>query len=419
MLNYRWIGISLVALMVLSLSVSSRTLARADVTWPTSISLEQVETGFSRPVHITHAGDGSGRMFVVEQDGRIYILQNGNKIGTPFLDIVDKVRAPAGGEQGLLSVAFPPGFGSTKNHFYVYYTNNNGENQVSRFRLSSNPNIADPNSETLILTIPHPTFENHNGGQMAFGPDGYLYIGTGDGGGAGDPSGNAQNPGLLLGKLLRIDVEPHAPILVDLPNKIFMPLIGTNGGSGLAFSIPPSNPFIGQPGYRPEIWALGLRNPWRFSFDRQTGDLYIGDVGQDSREEIDFRPANDDGGENYGWDIMEGFACYPPGSNCNPTGLTLPIHDYTHSDGCSITGGFVYRGGGFQDMQGIYLYGDYCSGKIWGLQRNGATWENHLLNNGDHTLISSFGEDQSGELYLTTLSEPGNQPGAVYRVVTP
>jgi glucose/arabinose dehydrogenase len=414
MFNYRWIGSILIALMLLGFSTSVKTAAKTELNSPASIasiSLTLVKDGFSRPVHITHAGDGSGRLFVVEQAGRIYILLNGNKISTPFLDIHERVLAPPGGEEGLLSVAFPPGFGPANNHFYVYYTNTSGGNQVSRFRLSSNPDIADPDSEKLILLIPHPTFTNHNGGQLAFGPDGYLYIGTGDGGGGGDPSGNAQNPASLLGKLLRIDVEPGTPSLSDLPNKIYLPSVSLSGGN--AYTIPLDNPFVGRSGYRPEIWALGLRNPWRFTFDRLTGDLYIGDVGQGDREEIDFQPVPDQGGENYGWNIMEGFACYPLGSSCSSTGLTLPIHDYPHTEGCSVTGGFVYRGGSLVALQGIYLYGDFCTGKIWGLQRISGTWQNQLLNNGDQTLISSFGEDQTGELYLTTLS------GAVYHIVTP
>ena len=412
MSNFRWVGISLAVLTLLVVSTSIDTTAKTNITWPTSISLSLIENGFTRPVHITHAGDGSGRLFVVEQTGRIYILLNGNKISTPFLDIHDRVQAQ-GGEQGLLSVAFPPGFGTTRDHFYVYYTRSNGDNQVSRFRLGETPDVADPASEQLILLLPHPTYQNHNGGQLFFGPDGYLYIGVGDGGGGGDPFENAQNPGSLLGKLLRIDVEPDAPVVPsDSPYKAYLPLMARSDGP--AYSIPPDNPFVGQPGYRPEIWALGLRNPWRFSFDRNTDDLYIGDVGQSKWEEIDFQLASSGGGENYGWDNLEGLVCYEPASGCNTSGMTPPVHVYPHgSTECSVTGGFVYRGSSFPTMQGIYFYGDYCSGKIWGLQRNLGNWENQLLNNGDQTQITSFGEDQSGELYLTTLS------GAVYQVVTP
>lgn len=412
MFNYRWICVSLAALMLISVSTSITTTAKTDVTWPTSISLNLIADGFTSPVHITHAGDGSGRLFVVEQTGRIYILQGGNKIGTPFLDIHERVLSQ-GGEQGLLSIAFPPGFGTTRNHFYVYYTRSNGDNQVSRFRLTGNSNEADPTSEQLILLLPHPTYPNHNGGQLAFGPDGYLYIGTGDGGGAGDPFNNAQNPGSLLGKLLRIDVEPGGSVPSGLPHKNYLPFISTSGG--LAYTIPPDNPFVGQVGYRPEIWALGLRNPWRYSFDRNTGNLYIGDVGQGSREEIDFQQASSNGGENYGWNIMEGFSCYPPGGSCNSTGLTLPVIDYTHSDGCSVSGGFVYRGSSFPAMQGIYFYGDYCSGKIWGLQPDGSNWANQILKDTTYS-ISSFGEDEAGELYVAAYNSTN---GAVYQIITP
>jgi glucose/arabinose dehydrogenase len=404
--------LGLAVLMLLCFSSSLKTAAKTNVTWPNSLNLNLIEDGFIKPVHVTHAGDGSGRLFVVEQTGRIYILLNGDKIVTPFLDIRGRVRSQDS-EEGLFSIAFSPGFGTTNDHFYVYYTNSSGDNQVSRFRLSSNPSVADPDSERLILLLPHPTFTNHNGGQLAFGPDGYLYIGTGDGGGGGDTFGNAQNPASLLGKLLRIDVEPGAPVLSELPHKIYLPLIVMSDSP--AYSIPPDNPFVGQPGYRPEIWAFGLRNPWRFSFDQLWGDLYIGDVGQGNREEIDFQPASSNGGENYGWNIMEGFECYPQGSNCNDTGLTLPIFDYAHNDGCSVTGGFVYRGSSFPAMQSIYFLGDFCSGKIWGLQPDGGNWANLMLKDTAYS-ISSFGEDEVGELYVVAYSSTN---GAVYRVVTP
>ncbi len=413
MFNYRWIGTSLVILTFLCVSTSVRTTAKTDVTWPASISLNPIASGFIRPVRITNAGDGSGRLFVVEQAGRIYIILNGNKISSPFLDIRDRVLAPQDSEEGLLSVAFPPGFGTVTNHFYVYYTNSNMDNQVSRFSVTGTPNMADPGSEKLILLLPHPTYTNHNGGQLAFGPDGYLYIGTGDGGGGGDPFHNAQNPGSLLGKLLRIDVEPSSAAPSDLPHKIYLPLVAMSNSP--AYTIPPDNPFVGQPGYRPEIWALGLRNPWRFAFDRISDDLYIGDVGQSSREEIDFQPASSHGGQNYGWNVMEGFSCFPQGSNCSSAGLTLPVFDYTHTDGCSVTGGFVYRGGSFLTMQGIYIFGDYCSGKIWGLQPDGQNWAAQILKDTSYS-ISSFGEDEAGELYLVAYSSSN---GAVYRIVTP
>jgi glucose/arabinose dehydrogenase len=330
---------------------------------------------------VTHAGDGTGRIFVVEQAGRIQILDNGVVLPVPFLDLasLDPPRLVAGGEQGFLSVAFPPGFGG-KQHFYVYYTRAaDGAIVVARYRVSAGDgNVADPASEVVILVVPHPVFGNHNGGQLAFGPDNNLYIGTGDGGSGGDPPGNGQNPGALLGKLLRIDVEAGA----------------------VPYGIPPTNPFLDNADYRPEIWALGLRNPWRFSFDRGTGDLYIGDVGQGNFEEIDFQPAGDPGGRNYGWKIMEGDRCYPPGAvGCSRTGLALPVFVYDHALGCSVTGGHVYRGSAFPSLQGVYLFGDYCSGRIWGIRKNGAGWDNALL--ATTTLpISTFGEDESGNVYV-------------------
>lgn len=274
----------------------------------------------------------------------------------------------------MLSVAFPPNYASKK-YFYVYYTNVSGNIVVARYRLSTNPDVANSNQE-VILTINHQQFPNHNGGQLAFGPDGYLYIGTGDGGGAGDPLNNGQNRGSLLGKMLRIDVESRvAP-----------------------YAIPPSNPFRQTPGYRPEIWALGLRNPFRFSFDRQQGNLYIGDVGQNTYEEIDFEPSSSNGGKNYGWKIMEGAHCFNT-TTCDRTGLALPIAEYNHSQGSSITGGAIYRGQNYLEMYGVYFYADFVNGKIWGLKRNGNVWQNKLLLDTDHG-ISSFGEDQVGNLYL-------------------
>jgi glucose/arabinose dehydrogenase len=342
-------------------------------------------------VHITNAGDGSGRLFVVEQAGRIRIIHNG-VILSVFLDITDRVRSPfsgGGGEEGLLSVAFPPGYGSGKDHFYVYYTRTDGNNQVSRFSLGEDPLIADPNSEEIILTINHPTYQNHNGGQIIFGKDGFLYIGTGDGGGGGDPDQNAQDPSSLLGKLLRIDVEAGV----------------------IPYKIPSSNPFVGLPGHQEEIWALGLRNPWRFSTDRQNGDLYINDVGQSSWEEINQQPGNNTGGTNYGWNILEGFDCYGA-SSCDDTGMTYPVYIYpTHVDGtCSITGGFVYRGQDYPELFGIYFYADYCNGKIWGLRNQNGNWDNHQFLDTPYS-ISTFGEDEEGNLYFADRST-----GKIYQI---
>jgi glucose/arabinose dehydrogenase len=385
------------------------SVVRAEVIWP-SIEIMPVVSGLSAPVQIANAGDGSERLFVVERRGTVQIVESGSLLSTPFLDIQDRVQA--GGEEGLLSIAFPPSY-AAKGYFYVYYTNHNGDNQVSRFSISADPNIADSSSEKLILYLDHPAYSNHNGGQMAFGPDGYLYIGTGDGGGGGDPDGNGQNTDSLLGKILRIDVE-WASMLPVAAYSVYLPLLINNGEGnplGQAYRIPDDNPFRGMAGHREEIWAFGLRNPWRFSFDRNTGDLYIGDVGQGSWEEVDFQLTSSPGGENYGWNEMEGMHCYLP--NCDTAGMTLPVYEYpTHEQGgCSITGGFVYRGVDYPGMQGIYLFADYCNGRITGLVNDSGTWQSQLLL--DTSLSpSSFGESESGELYIADLSS-----GTIYQIV--
>ncbi len=397
---------------------SSQALAPA-ITWP-HLSLTQYVGGFSSPTAIINAGDNSNRLFILEQAGKIRIIQNGSILATPFLDISNRVQF--NGERGLLGLAFPPNYASKK-YFYVYYTNVDGNNVVSRFHLTANANAADPNSEEQILLLLHPTFANHNGGQLAFGADGFLYIGTGDGGGGGDPQGNAQNLGSLLGKILRIDVEQGRQAAAARlsaatlgTNLIFFPFIQGRSGTTTAYAIPPGNPFVNTPGARPEIWAYGLRNPWRFSFDRQTHDLYIADVGQNLYEEVDFQPAGSAGGQNYGWNIMEGFHCYNS-TTCNQTGLTLPVAEYSHgtndSIGCSITGGFVYRGPGNSGMQGMYFYGDYCSGKIWGLKNDGGTWQSQQLQvtTPAQPHISTWGMDEQGNLYLADYAA-----GVIYRV---
>jgi glucose/arabinose dehydrogenase len=409
--------LSLGMLVLLFHSDIYKASAGPSAEWP-DVQLVQVVTGLNKPVHVTHAGDSSNRLFVTEQGGRIKIIQNNQVTGT-FLNIADRVRSPdsnpvGGGEEGLLSVAFPPGYGTSREYFYVYYTNLNGDNQLSRFHLGANPDTADPNSEQLILLFNHPTHQNHNGGQIAFGPDGYLYIGTGDGGGGGDPNNNAQNPNSLLGKILRIDVEmgPFQPVVSDF--SLFLPIVIQDVSiTPERYRIPPDNPFVGVPNHRPEIWALGMRNPWRFSFDRNNQDLYIGDVGQDLQEEIDHQPGGSAGGQNYGWNILEGNACY--GSpTCESAGLIAPVHTYPHPnpDCASVTGGYVYRGSTNPGMAGIYFFGDYCSGNIWGLQQENNAWVWQLITEAPNYEPSSFGEDQSGELYLTYLSA-----GAVYRMV--
>jgi glucose/arabinose dehydrogenase len=358
----------------------------APLTWPT-LQVTPVYDGFSAPTHITNAGDGSGRLFVTEQEGTIRVIDDGVVQEAPFLDITERVSA--GGERGLLSVAFPPGY-ADKGYFYVDYTDLNGDTKISRFRVSDNPNIADPASEQVILGIAQP-YPNHNGGQLAFGPDGYLYIGMGDGGSGGDPENRAQNLGVLLGKILRIDVESGAD----------------------PYAIPPNNPFVGNANARDEIWAYGLRNPWRFAFDTATGDLYIADVGQERVEEIDFQPASSNGGENYGWNIMEGGECYEA-ETCDTSGLTMPIHTYLRVGGnCSVTGGDIYRGDAYPTMQGVYIYADYCSGTFWGLQRGANGWENVELYQGNLS-ITSFGNDEAGSLYAVDQFN-----GAVYLISTP
>ncbi|MFN2513575.1 MAG: PQQ-dependent sugar dehydrogenase [Pyrinomonadaceae bacterium] len=353
-----------------------------------SLLLASPITGLSQPVSMTHAGDGSGRIFVAEQTGRIRIIRNGTLSSAPFLNI--STRISTGGERGLLGLAFPPGF-ATKQYFYVNYTNPAGNIVVARYRVSvSDVDIADFNSEQVVLVVNHPNFANHNGGQLAFSSrDGFLYVGTGDGGGGGDTSNNAQNGNQLLGKILRIDVET---------------------GSPATYTVPSSNPFVGLAGFRPEIWALGLRNPWRFSFDRQTNDLFAADVGQSNFEEVNFQPASSAGGENYGWRIMEGFHCFNP-INCMPNSLTLPVTEYDHNFGCSITGGYVYRGATYPRMQGLYFYGDFCSGRIWGLRQVTGVWQATQLID-TNIGISTFGEDEQGNLYVANYNN-----GTIFSVI--
>ena len=357
---------------------SSAPVAHAQTPELPTLALGTPIQGFSAPVGIGHAGDNSNRIFVVEQGGRVRIVKSGVLQSSPFLDIAGRISA--GGERGLLGLAFPPDY-ARKGYFYVNYTNTAGNTVVSRFRRdASNPDAADPASEQIILTVGQP-FANHNGGQLAFGPsDKMLYVGMGDGGSGGDPGNRAQNPAELLGKILRIDTESGRPF---------------------TYTSPASNPFVTTAGFRPEIWATGVRNPWRFSFDRTMFDLFIADVGQGSFEEIDFQDASSDGGENYGWRIMEGVHCFNP-NPCSMAGLTLPILEYDHSGGnCSVTGGYVYRAGAFPRMQGLYLYGDFCSGRIWALRDTGAAWQNSLLLD-TSIQISAFGEDEAGNLYAAS-----------------
>ncbi|HEY5983628.1 MAG TPA: PQQ-dependent sugar dehydrogenase, partial [Anaerolineales bacterium] len=357
-----------------------------------ALHLQLVAGGATAPVIIANAGDGSGRLFIGEQSGRIRVLTNGAYLPTPFLNVSSLLKS--GGEQGLLSVAFHPDY-ATNGLFYVAYTapragDSVGSNLVlERFAVSAgDPNVADLASGTILLTIPHPSQSNHNGGTLAFGPDGYLYWSTGDGGGGGDPYENAQNRAVLLGKILRLDVDSGAP-----------------------YGIPADNPFIGDPdpAVRSEIWAYGLRNPWRMAFDRGLGDLYIGDVGQGSWEEIDFQLADSSGGQNYGWDEYEANACYE--GPCGPAGKVFPVTSYDHSLGCSVTGGYVYRGAAFPSLLGRYFYGDYCSGRIFQLYNDPPSgWTSAQLLDTSYS-ISTFGEDDAGELYLADYAA-----GNIYRL---
>jgi glucose/arabinose dehydrogenase len=330
---------------------------------PDNYIWESVVSSLERPVDLQHVGDGSGRLFIIEKVGHIRILQDGQLLDFPFLNITDRVGG-SGNEQGLLGLAFHPNY-AVNGLFFVNYTDNNGDTVISRFRVTGDPNVADPTGEVVLLRVSQP-FGNHNGGVLAFGPDGYLYAGLGDGGSAGDPQGNGQKLDTFLGKILRLDVDSAEP-----------------------FAIPADNPFGN------EIWAYGLRNPWRMSFDSLTGDLYIGDVGQNQWEEIDFVPAGTPGGINFGWNILEGTHPYGGGQQ---DGLVPPVTEYSHSQGCSVTGGYVYRGA-MPEWNGIYLYGDYCTGTVWGLLRSDEGWQNQVLFDAGGS-ITSFGQDESGEVYI-------------------
>jgi glucose/arabinose dehydrogenase len=326
-------------------------------------------------------------IFITEQRGVIYNFSaNNSQQADIFLDITDRVNR-GGNEEGLLGLAFDPDY-QENGYFYVYYSAADPSRSVlSRFSLDEeNTDVADPESEVIIMEVEQP-YSNHNAGQLAFGPDGYLYIGLGDGGGAGDPEGNGQNLGTVLGSILRIDV------------------------SGLSapgdYEIPADNPFVGTEGAQEEIWAFGLRNPWRFSFDSETGLLWAGDVGQSSWEEIDIITK----GANYGWNIMEGSHCYPPSTGCNQSGLTLPVVEYDHTQGCSVTGGYVYRGDQIASLQGYYIYGDYCSGNIWALAYNGSFVTENILLAESELSITSFGEDLAGNLYIL------DRQGGIYTLV--
>jgi glucose/arabinose dehydrogenase len=363
-----------------TLPAAAPTETPASVTLPNAVSFADPNNyqwqewipGLDNPVDIQNAGDGSGRLFIVEQPGRIRIFADGHLLEPPFLDITDRVDDSAS-ERGLLGLAFHPDY-EHNGYFYINYTETGGDTVIARYQVGTDANITDPNSEKRLLGVKQP-FANHNGGAVVFGPDGYLYLGLGDGGAGGDPFGNGQKLNTLLGKILRIDVDQGDPYMV-----------------------PGDNPFGS------EVWHYGLRNPWRISFDRLTGDLFIADVGQGAWEEIDFDPAGQ-GGLNFGWNLFEGNHDYAGGSS---SGITAPVAEYDHGQGCSVTGGYVYRGS-LPEWLGIYFYGDYCSGYVWGLFNDGQGWQDQLLfQTGTH--ISTFGVDEAGELYLADLA------GSVYKL---
>lgn len=343
----------------------------------------EIVNGLDSPVYLT-SPTGDDRLFIVELEGTIRIFDDGRLLPTPFLDIRGDVST--GNEQGLLSMAFHPDY-ADNGFFYINYTDGDGDTRVERYRVSANPNVADAGSATLVLMVEQP-YGNHNGGLLKFGPDGMLYIGMGDGGSGGDPLEHGQNPHSLLGALLRIDVDRGNP-----------------------YAIPNGNPFANGVAGRPEIWAIGLRNPWRFSFDRVGGTLYLADVGQGRREEINVTPSTTPG-LNFGWNTMEGTLCFDPGQGCSTAGLVMPVHEYANpTSGCSVTGGYVYRGEAIPDLNGHYFYGDFCAGVVRSFRMVGGAATSHLeWDFGPLGRITSFGEDARGEIYVVV------QQGRIYRI---
>jgi glucose/arabinose dehydrogenase len=357
---------------------------------PDKLVLQPFAAGLDSPISLTNAGDGSNRLYANEQAGRIRIVEvDGTLRPQPFLDITDRISS--GGERGLLGLAFHPDFERNHRFFVDYTAKDDGHTVIAEYTAADDGLSADPGSERILLTVDQP-YANHNGGQLAFGPDGDLYIGLGDGGSGGDPQGNGQNTQALLGKVLRIDVD-------------------ADPAGGKAYAIPADNPFASGGG-APEVWAYGLRNPWRFSFDRDQGDLYIADVGQGSWEEIDRQPSDSRGGENYGWNVMEGKHCYDSDS-CDPSPYVPPIAEYSHDQGCSVTGGYVYRGTQQPDLVGIYVFADYCSGIVFTLQVDEGTTTPKVVAQTELG-ITSFGESENGEIYAVD-----QRGGGVYHVALP
>jgi glucose/arabinose dehydrogenase len=362
--------------------------AGAPVSGTPALAAVRFASGFSSPLDLKAPPGDRARVFVVEQGGRIRVVRDGAVVATPFLDIASRISS--GGERGLLGLAFHPRY-SENGRFFVNYTDQSGDTHIAEFRAPAGSDVADAASERPLLLVAQP-FANHNGGGLAFGPDGKLYIGLGDGGSAGDPFGNGQNLATPLGKMLRVDVDAGAP-----------------------FGVPADNPFLGTPGAFPAIWAYGLRNPWRFAFDSSTGALFIADVGQSQVEEVDVSPGGGRGGQNYGWNVWEGSRCYSTSTGCPREGFTFPVLEYGHDEGCSITGGVVYRGCRMPGYAGTYFYGDYCSAFVRSFRfENGAVvdprdWTSALGAGLDS--ITSFGVDGDGEVYIV------DQDGEIYKVV--
>ncbi|HVF40223.1 MAG TPA: PQQ-dependent sugar dehydrogenase [Gemmatimonadaceae bacterium] len=386
-MRHRLLGATVILGMVACRDTSARPAGEAESRGSvqgaaTTLQLSRVGSKFNDPVHLA-VPPGDSRLFIVEQEGRIRVVKNGTTLEQPFLDISRRVRS--GGEQGLLSMAFHPGY-RANGYFYVNFTDLQGDTHVERFKVSANPDVADPSSAKLIITVDQP-YSNHNGGLVMFGPDGMLYVGMGDGGSGGDPHNNGQNPQALLGKMLRLDVNRGDP-----------------------YAIPADNPFANGSSGRREIWAVGLRNPWRFSFDKSDGLLYVADVGQSGAEEITVVPANR-AGVNYGWKIMEGADCYGSGS-CRRQGLQVPALTYGRSGGaCSVTGGIVYRGRKIPALAGHYFYSDYCAGWVRSFRyQNGTVTDRREWKTDDIGNVTSFAEDTAGEMYIVA------HGGSIFRV---
>jgi glucose/arabinose dehydrogenase len=356
-----------------------------------TVQVDVVAAGLEAPLDVADPGDGSGRLFVVEQAGRIRVIKDGASLARPFLDITDRIAS--GGERGLLGLTFHPDY-PTDPRFFVDYTDRDGNTVVAQFRVSADdPNVADPASETPVLNVKQP-YPNHNGGAVEFGPDGMLYIALGDGGSGGDPQGNGQRLDTLLAKILRIDVDGQV-------------------AGGAPYRVPPDNPFVANQQARPEIWLTGLRNPWRMRFDRATGDLWIGDVGQNAWEEIDVARSGT-GGLDYGWNRMEGFHCYEPPDGCDQTGLTLPLAEYGHENGCAVIGGVVVRDPRQGRLNGGYLFGDACSDNLWLMDPAGDARREPIIVAKLGRTLSSIGAGEDGTVYATSLS-----PGELLRLSAP